>query len=171
MDDATALPKRVRLNPHGKALRRQRIFARLRMGFAYSDIAREEGVTPRRIRQIVSEALQRQQADSDTDHAILQRARLEKALRLSAETVSAGEVGAIAPYLKVLAQLDRYQRATAPLVYDKAARENLLAKLNRIAAQLERATAAMAAGAANPGSDAAEAEKNPAQIADSPATA
>jgi hypothetical protein len=33
MDNATALPRRVRLNPHGKALRRQRIFARLRMGF------------------------------------------------------------------------------------------------------------------------------------------
>jgi hypothetical protein len=75
MDNATAVPKRTRLNPHGKALRRQRIFARLRMGFAYCDIAREEGVTPRRIRQIVSEALQRQKADSDSDRAILQRAR------------------------------------------------------------------------------------------------
>src|SRR5271155_2887573 len=92
--------------PHGKALRRQRIFARLRMGWVYCDVAREEGVTPRRIRQIVSEASQRQKADSDSDHAILQRARLEQALRLSAETVGAGEIGAIAPYLKVLAQLD-----------------------------------------------------------------
>ena len=59
MDTETVLPKRPRLNPYGKALRRERIFARLRGGWAYEDIAREERVTTRRVRQIVSEALQR----------------------------------------------------------------------------------------------------------------
>jgi Subtilase family len=71
------------------------------------------------------------------DHA----ARRGVLIVAAAGNQGAGEVGAIAPYLKVLAQLDRYQRATAPLVYDKAARDRLFAKLNRIAAQLERATA------------------------------
>jgi len=104
MDNETALPKRARLNPYGKALRRERIFARLRGGWSYEDIAREERVTPRRVRQIVSEALQRQQVDGGSDHAMLQRARLENALRLSAGRIAEGEIGAIAPYLKVLAQ-------------------------------------------------------------------
>jgi hypothetical protein len=61
MDSRVAVAKRPRLNPYGKALRRERIFARLRGGWAYEDIAREEHVTTRRVRQIVSEALQRRQ--------------------------------------------------------------------------------------------------------------
>src|SRR5208282_5427902 len=137
MDSRTALPKRARLNPYGKALRRERIFARLRGGWAYDEIAREERVTPRRVRQIVSEALQRRQVDDGSDHAMLQHARLEKALRLAAEAVAEGEIGAIAPYLKVLAQLDRYQgAASAKQAYDEKARERLFAKINRVAARL-----------------------------------
>jgi hypothetical protein len=159
MDSETVLPKRARLNPHGKALRRERIFARLRLGWTYEDIAREERVTPRRVRQIVSEALQRQKVDGGSDHAMLQRARLENALRLSAGRVAEGDIGAIAPYLKVLAELDRYQSAAkANPVYDKAARERLLAKLNRVAARLEREGALMAAKPAAKGRSSAAAE-------------
>ena len=146
MNSETALPKRARLNPYGKALRRERIFARLRLGWTYEDIADEERVTPRRVRQIVSDALRRQKVDGGSDHAILQHARLENALRLSAQRVADGEIGAIATYLKVLAQLDRYQGAAkANPVYDQAARERLLAKLNRAAERLEREAAAKAA--------------------------
>ena len=146
MDNGTVLSKRPRLNPYGKALRRERIFARLRLGWTYEDIAGEERVTPRRVRQIVSEALRRQKVDGGSDHAILQHARLENALRLSAQRVADGEIGAIATYLKVLAQLDRYQSAAkANPVYDQAARDRLLAKLNRAADRLEREAAAKAA--------------------------
>jgi hypothetical protein len=45
-------------------------------------------VTPRRVRQIVSEALRRRKVDGGSDHAMLQLARLEHALRLSAEAVA-----------------------------------------------------------------------------------
>ncbi|HKI13717.1 MAG TPA: hypothetical protein VKA12_01660 [Roseiarcus sp.] len=149
MDSRTALPKRARLNPYGKALRRERIFARLRGGWAYDEIAREERVTPRRVRQIVSEALQRRQVDDGSDHAMLQHARLEKAIRLAAEAVAEGEIGAIAPYLKVLAQLDRYQgAASAKQAYDEKARERLFAKINRVAARLDRREAAKPAAPA-----------------------
>jgi hypothetical protein len=55
MASETALPKRLRLNPHGKTVRRERIFARLRPGWTYGGIAGEERVTPRRVRQIVSD--------------------------------------------------------------------------------------------------------------------
>ena len=46
-----------RPNAHMRELRRARIFARLREGWPYAEIAREEGLTDRRIRQIVSETL------------------------------------------------------------------------------------------------------------------
>jgi DNA-directed RNA polymerase sigma subunit (sigma70/sigma32) len=51
------LEPRRRLNVLTKAERRQRIFARLREGWAYDEIAREERVSAERIRQIVSEVL------------------------------------------------------------------------------------------------------------------
>jgi len=70
-------------------LRRGRIFARLREGYAYDEIAREEQLTPERVRQIVREALARRIVDDETDHAKLK---------------------AIPALLKVLDRLDRYQR-------------------------------------------------------------
>ena len=52
--EQTSEPRR-RLNVLTKAERRKRIFARLREGWAYDEIAREERVSAERIRQIVSE--------------------------------------------------------------------------------------------------------------------
>jgi DNA-binding CsgD family transcriptional regulator len=53
-----ALARRRRMGAAGMILRR-RIFALLRSGLSYEDIAREEGVTSERIRQIVSDVLQK----------------------------------------------------------------------------------------------------------------
>ena len=41
--DTEPKPARPRLNPYTKALRRERIFARLSLGWSYDKIAREEG--------------------------------------------------------------------------------------------------------------------------------
>ncbi len=100
-----ARPARPRLNPYAKALRRERIFARLRLGWAYRDIAREERVSEQRIRQIVSDALQRQGVDTAQDHALLQLMRLETAHAVAARAIAAGDLKAIAPYLDVLERL------------------------------------------------------------------
>jgi hypothetical protein len=143
MDCETGSRKRLRLNPHAKALRRTRIFACLRSGWSYEAIAREEKVTPRRIRQIVGEVLKRREVDAGPDHAMLQLARLEGALRLTAERVAAGDIGAIGVQLKVLERLDRYRGGAAPIqAYDAKARARLLAKLNRVAAQARSSAAA-----------------------------
>ena len=88
---------------------RARIFTRLREGWPYAEIAREKGLTDRRIRQIVSDTLKKRIVDAPADHALLQLARLEPALRLAAGAVASGDVGAIRYYLKLLDQLDRYQ--------------------------------------------------------------
>jgi hypothetical protein len=58
-------------------------------------------------------------------------------MQLAAEAVSAGDISAIAPYLKVLDRLDRYQTiAGANQVYDDEASKKLFDKINRVAANL-----------------------------------
>ena len=56
-NEMAATPKR-RLTARGRVLRRGRIFARLREGWAYDEIAQDEGVTAERIRQILPEAFE-----------------------------------------------------------------------------------------------------------------
>jgi hypothetical protein len=132
MVQETAPASKRRPNAHFRELRRARIFTRLREGLPYAEIAREEGLTSRRVRQIVSETLQKRIVDPPTDHAML---RLEPALRLAAEAVVGVDIKAIRYYLKLLDQLDCYQPAAAPQAYDGEARERLYAKLGRIAAR------------------------------------
>ena len=114
MDPETiARPARPRLNPYTKALRRERIFSRRRLGWAYAQIAREERLSEQRVRQIVIEALDRQGADLPADHALLQLVRLESAHAMAAEAVAAGDLRAITPYLNVLERIERYQNGRA----------------------------------------------------------
>jgi hypothetical protein len=129
--------RRRRPNVHGKMQRRKRIFARLREGLSYDEIAVEEGVSATRIRQIVSEVLQKRAVDSGADHAKLQLDRLAPAIQLAAEGIAAGDISAITPYLKALDRLDRYQTvASANQLYDDEARKKLLDKINRVANNL-----------------------------------
>ncbi len=107
MDHEVAPTRRRRMGAQGMILRRRRIFARLREGLSYEEIATEEGVTGERIRQIVAEVLQKRSVDSGADHAKLQLDRLAPVMQLAAEAVAAGDVTAIAPYLKVRDRLDR----------------------------------------------------------------
>jgi hypothetical protein len=127
--------RRRQLGAQGKMARRKRIFARLREGASYEEIGSEEGVSRERIRQIVSEVLQKRAVDSGADHAKLQLDRLTPLMQLAAEAVAAGDIRAITPYLKVLDRLDRYQTvASANQAYDDDARKKLMDKINRMAA-------------------------------------
>jgi Sigma-70, region 4 len=127
-------PVRRHLVAQGKMARRKRIFGRLREGASYEEIGAEEGVSRERIRQIVSEVLQKRAVDSGADHAKLQLDRLAPLMQLAAEAVAAGDIRAITPYLKVLDRLDRYQTvAGANQKYDDEARKKLMDKINRMA--------------------------------------
>ena len=129
--------RRRRLGAHGLMFRRRRVFARLREGFTYDEIAAEEGVSTARVRQIVSEELQKRAVDSGADHAKLQLDRLAPAVQLGAEAIAAGDISAISPYLKALDRLDRYQSvAVAHQGYDEEDRRKLMEKINRIANNL-----------------------------------
>src|SRR3984957_2922388 len=109
MVEGKAPTGRRRWGAHGFMCRRRLIFAQLREVFTYDEIAAEEGVSPSRIRQIVSQELQQRAVDSGADHAKLQLDRLAPAIQLAAEGIAAGYVSAITPYLKALDRLDRYQ--------------------------------------------------------------
>jgi hypothetical protein len=135
LEEASARHRRP--NAHGKMQRRKRIFARLRDGASYEEIASEEHLTATRIRQIVSEVLQKRAVDSGADHAKLQLDRLAPAIQLAAEAIAAGDISAITPYLKALDRLDRYQTvASANQAYDDEARKKLMEKINRMAENL-----------------------------------
>jgi uncharacterized protein YdbL (DUF1318 family) len=129
--------RRRRMGAHGMMFRRRRIFAQLREGFTYDEIAAEEGVSTSRIRQIVSQELQQRAVDSGAEHAKLQLDRLAPAIQLAAEGIASGDISAIMPYLKALDRLDRYQVvASANQVYDDEARKKLMDKINRVANNL-----------------------------------
>jgi hypothetical protein len=137
MVEGQAPTRRRRLGAHGMKFRRRRIFAQLREGFTYQEIASEEGVSITRIRQIIAAELQQRAVDSGAEHAKLQLERLASVMQLAAEAVAAGDVSAITPYLKVLDRLDRYQTvASANQVYDDEARKKLMDKINRLAENL-----------------------------------
>jgi DNA-binding CsgD family transcriptional regulator len=137
MKQETAPAPRRRMSVHGMILRRRRIFARLREGLSYEEIAGEEGVTSERIRQIVAETLEKRSIDGGAEHAKLQLDRLAPVMQLAALAVNSGDVAAIGPYLKVLDRFDRYQTvAGANQAYDDEARKKLLDKLSRVAANL-----------------------------------
>jgi hypothetical protein len=163
MDNKTApQPARPRLNPYTKALRRERIFSRLQLCASYADVAAEEGLSEQRVRKIVADALKREEVDDLPDHALLQLFRLEGAQALAAQTIAAGDLKAIAPYLQVLDRLDRYRKAGARQeVYDDAARERLFAKMNRTIARLEAETRKSAREAAAAPHSAPDGEAQP----------
>ncbi len=150
---------RPRLNLYTKALRRERIFDRVRLGASIGDIASEERLSPQRVRKIVSDTLKRHQLDDLPDHALLQLFRLESAQALATKAIEAGDLKAIPPFLKILDHIDLYRKASIrKVIYDNEARERLFAKINRVAARLESKRGRPAAEAEAP---AAEPEKKP----------
>jgi hypothetical protein len=137
-----------RLNVLGKAARRKRIFARLREGWAYDEIAGEERVSAERVRQIVAEVLDKRVIDRGIDHAHLQLERLMPALRIVGEAIGRGELKAVAPLIKLIDRLDKHQTTVvAKYHYGPEERKRLLDKINRMVDNLQPANPADAAPA------------------------
>jgi hypothetical protein len=135
--EQTPEPRR-RLNVRTKAERRRRIFARLREGWAYDEIAREERVSAERIRQIVQEVLGKRIIDRGADHAHLQLERLMPALRVTSEAIGRGELKAIGPLIRVIDRLDKHQdTVVAKYEYGPEERQRLMDKINRLVDNLQ----------------------------------
>jgi hypothetical protein len=99
-----AKPIQVLTEEHKRA---QRIFARLMAGESMRAIATSENLSLRRVQQIVREQLDRRDANPADDFALLQIARLERALDLIGGQIDAGKASAAHAYVRILDHLNR----------------------------------------------------------------
>jgi hypothetical protein len=91
----------------GKHKRAQRIFARLVGGESMRAIATSENLSARRVQQIVRDQLDRRNSNPADDFALLQIARLERALDLIGGQIDAGKPAAAYAYVRILEHLNR----------------------------------------------------------------
>jgi hypothetical protein len=87
--------------------RARRIFARLMGGDSMRVIATSENLSLRRVQQIVREQLDRRNANPADDFALLQIARLERALDLIGAQIDVGKPAAAHAYVRILDHLSR----------------------------------------------------------------
>jgi hypothetical protein len=98
--------KPVRLTPEAQK-RARRIFARLIGGQSIRAIAAAEKLGVRRVQQIVRQQLERRNANPADDYALLQIARLERALELVGAQIDAGKPAAAHAFVRILDHLNR----------------------------------------------------------------
>jgi len=161
---ASSLPSPRRASARERDNRRIRILAMVQDGCSNAEIARQEGLSRERVRQIVAEAVDTGGA-AKLVHARVQVARLEPALRLAARSVAGGDLGAIDRLLRVLDRLDKYAAIDIEDTAETAgARERLLRKLNTMAERMIAARKAKEAAAAAAG----DASSDPEAALDAP---
>jgi hypothetical protein len=97
-------PVRSSADAHKRA---RRIFARLIGGQSIRAIAASETLSVRRVQQIVRQELERRDANPADDYALLQIARLERALDLMGGQIDAGKPAAVHAFVRILDHLNR----------------------------------------------------------------
>jgi hypothetical protein len=102
--------------------RREAYFDLLVSGYSVEQIASHTKKCPSAVRRAVGQALAKRRLDAPEDYARLQVARLTKALRCADVSLEEGDLKAIAPFLKVVRDLNLYHgvnvgsaRLAAPL--------------------------------------------------------
>jgi hypothetical protein len=100
----SAKPVCSALDAHERA---RRIFARLMGGDSIRAIAESESLSVRRVQQIVREQLERRNTNPADDYALLQIARLERALDLVGAQIDAGKPSAAHAFVRILDHLNR----------------------------------------------------------------
>jgi hypothetical protein len=112
-NDTTLASERARKRAAGKILRELSIkrqeayFDLLVSGYSVEQIAIAMKKSPA-VRRVVGLALAKRRLDPPEDYARIQVARLTKALRCADESLEGGDVRAIAPFLKVVRELNLY---------------------------------------------------------------
>jgi hypothetical protein len=104
MPSPAAKPVRSLSEEHKRA---RRIFARLMGGESMRAISTSENLSLRRVQQIVREQLDRRNANPADDFALLQIARLERALDLIGGQIDAGKPAAAHAFVRILDHLNR----------------------------------------------------------------
>jgi hypothetical protein len=130
--------KPVRSPAEGKK-RAQRIFARLIGGQSIRAIAASESLSIRRVQQIVRQELNRRDANPADDYALLQIARLERALDLIGGQIDAGKPSAVHAFVRILDHLNRLAPERLRL---RAAAFRIGDEVDKMAERLDRLDAA-----------------------------
>jgi len=146
---ATRPPLRNRAASRARA---RRVFTRLMEGQSTSDVASAEGLTIRRVQQIVSAELQRREANPAEDYLLTQVARLERAVERLGRQIDDGKLAAAAPFVRVIQMLSKLApgplRLSRPAFREPGAVAALTERLARLDAAREvvgeRALAAQA---------------------------
>ena len=113
-DDPTSTSKRARKRAVGKILRetlikrREAYFDLLVSGYSVEQIASSAKKSPSAVRRVIGQALAKRRLDAPEDYARVQVARLTKALRCADLSLEQGDLKAIAPFLKVVRELNLY---------------------------------------------------------------
>jgi hypothetical protein len=135
---AVQKPVRSLTEEHKRA---RRIFARLMAGESMRAIAALEKLSLRRVQQIVRGQLDRRDSNPADDFALLQIARLERALDLIGGQIDAGKPSAAHAFVRILDHLNRLApdrlrlKATFQQVGDEV--EKMEERLNRLDAARE----------------------------------
>jgi hypothetical protein len=113
-DEPKPTSERARKRASGKNLRealikrRETYFDLLVSGYSVEQIASRTKKSPSAVRRAVGQALAKRRLDAPEDYARLQVARLTKALRCADVSLEQGDLKAIAPFLKVVRELNLY---------------------------------------------------------------
>jgi hypothetical protein len=163
MPPPTAKPDSFLTEEHQRA---PRIFARLMAGESMRVIAASQNLSLRRVQQIVREQLDRRNANPADDFALLQIARLERALDLIGDQIDAGKPSE-APCLRSDSRPSEPPCARAPASESRISTRGRRGRQDgRQARRLDAAREALAVRQASPGLRANVAKRNRPQALD-----
>ena len=94
--------------------RREAIFDLFVSGFSHQQIAKALKTSTATVRRVVDTAVAERRLDAPERFARVQVARLTKALSHADVKLEQGDIRAFAPYMKLVAALDRYHGLDAP---------------------------------------------------------
>jgi hypothetical protein len=88
--------------------RREVLFELVVSGYSHHEIAEAMGMSARAVRRVVDSAVAERRLDAPDHYVRVQVARLTKALKLADYRIGKGDLRALAPYVKLIAAMDRY---------------------------------------------------------------
>jgi DNA-binding CsgD family transcriptional regulator len=93
---------RKRLTDRDKALRDERIVRRLAAGATNADIAAQEGLSPRRMRELTTDIFARRRIEAPDEFHQFQLARLNEAMLVSYAAMGGGNLKAVDRVIKLV---------------------------------------------------------------------
>jgi hypothetical protein len=145
-------------NASARRQRTRHVFARLMEGQSTADIAAAEGLSVRRVQQIVRAELARREANPAEDYVIMQVARLERALDLLGGQIEAGRATSALAFVRTIEMLSKLARGPLHLASPSFRQTGAVAALTERLARLDAAREIVAQRAL-----AAEAKRNDSQ--------